>query len=55
MGGTLAAKATTRWVAFPGLYTARCKRSGRASWLQIDHKRIPGDRRPIVRDLFGRA
>jgi Protein of unknown function (DUF3089) len=53
MGGPLAVDVKTSWVAFPGLYTARCERSGTASWLQIDHKRAPGDRRPIVRPLFG--
>ena len=52
-GGSLAVTPKTTWVAFPGLYTASCDRSGTASWLQIDHKRAPGDHRPIVRDLLG--
>ncbi len=48
-GGAVA----TPWVAYPGLYTARCERSGNASWLQIDRRQIPNDPRPTVRPLFG--
>ena len=44
---------TTAWVSFPGLYTARCERSGTASWLQITRTRVPGDTRPVVRPMFG--
>jgi len=45
--------ATTPWVAFPGLYTARCERSGDASWLQVTRTNIPGDTRPAVRPTLG--
>ena len=34
--------ASTPWVAFPDLYTARCERSGTASWLQITRIAHPG-------------
>ena len=40
LGGATAV--ATPWVAYPGLYTARCARAGTASWLQID--------RPVGRD-----
>ncbi len=53
MGGPLAAAPATPWVAFPGLYRASCRRTGTASWLQIDHRRRAGDRRPVVGDLLG--
>jgi hypothetical protein len=43
--------ATTPWVAFPGLYTARCEQSANASWLQIT--RAPGDRTPVVAPSMG--
>ena len=49
-GGTAV---TTPWVAYPDLYTARCERSGNASWLQITRTRIPHDARPVVRPLLG--
>jgi hypothetical protein len=44
---------STPWVAYPDLYTARCERSGNASWLQITRRPIPNDPRPTVRPLFG--
>ncbi len=40
--------ATTPWVAFSGGYTARCERSGNASWLQIAHTAGAGDKRPLL-------
>jgi Protein of unknown function (DUF3089) len=46
-------KVSTPWISYPGLYTAQCKRSGSASWLQIDHTSAPGDTRPLVRPMFG--
>jgi DUF3089 family protein len=55
MGGALGFPARTTWIAFPGLYTARCERSGSASWLQIDTTHVARDRRPVVRALFGAA
>ncbi len=51
--GSGAASASTPWVSFPGLYTAACKRSGTASWLQITRIDTPGDTRPAVHPLFG--
>ena len=53
MSSGTAASASTPWVSFPGLYTARCERSGTASWLQITRTRVPGDTRPVVRPLYG--
>jgi hypothetical protein len=47
------ADVSTPWVSFPGLYTAQCKRSGTASWLQITRTAAPGDPRPVVRPLYG--
>ena len=44
---------STPWVAYPGLYTARCEQSGNASWLQINRTDLPGDRRPAVRPTLG--
>ncbi len=48
-----ASAVSTPWVAYPGLYTARCERSGNASWLQITRTRIPNDTRPAVHPLLG--
>ncbi len=45
--------AKTPWVSFPGQYTARCERSGTASWLQITQTHIPGDDRPVVHPMLG--
>jgi hypothetical protein len=45
--------AATPWVALPGLYTARCERSGNASWLQITRIGAPGDPRPAVHPDLG--
>ena len=53
LGGGNGPKVSTPWVSYPGLYTAQCKRSGSASWLQIDHTSVPGDTRPLVRPMFG--
>jgi hypothetical protein len=39
---------TTPWVTYPGLYTAQCKSSGGATWLQVTAKTSPGDPRPTV-------
>ena len=51
--GNTGPKVSTPWVSYPGLYTAQCKRSGSASWLQIGHTRAAGDTRPLVRPMFG--
>jgi pimeloyl-ACP methyl ester carboxylesterase len=39
---------STPWVAFPGEYTARCERSGGATWLQVTRVPSMGDRRPAL-------
>jgi hypothetical protein len=40
-------KVKTPWVSFPGEYSAQCKSSGNATWLQVTH--VGGhDRRPPV-------
>jgi hypothetical protein len=44
---------STPWVAYPGLYTVQCRRSGTASWLQVTSTHVAGDTRPLVRPLFG--
>jgi hypothetical protein len=44
---------STPWVAYPGLFTARCEQSGNASWLQITRTDVPGDRRPVLRPTLG--
>ncbi len=46
-------KVTTPWVSYPGLYTAACKSSGGATWLQIDTSSVPGDPRPKVAATLG--
>jgi hypothetical protein len=48
-----AVDASTPWVAYPGLYTARCEHSGNASWLQITRTHVAGDTRPAVRAEMG--
>jgi hypothetical protein len=52
--GTQAAgapSASTPWVAYPGLYTARCEYEGGASWLQVTAG--PADGRPVVTESLG--
>jgi len=44
---------STPWVTYPGLYTAQCKTSGGATWLQIKAKQSPGDPRPTVAATLG--
>jgi pimeloyl-ACP methyl ester carboxylesterase len=44
----------TTFLAFPGLYTARCVKQGRRAWLLVE--RVPsldGDRRPTVEEISG--
>ncbi len=45
--GTIA-PVSTPWVAFPGEYTARCKSSGGATWLQVTHVGGASDNRPVL-------
>ncbi len=52
--GTQAAgapSASTPWVAYPGLYTARCEYEDGASWLQVTAG--PADGRPVVTESLG--
>jgi Protein of unknown function (DUF3089) len=43
----------TRWVTYPGLYTASCQQGGGASWLQVTATRTAGDNRPVVTQSLG--
>jgi hypothetical protein len=43
----------TPWVAFPGLYTARCASRGGATWLQVTPTAVPKDPRPLVTASLG--
>jgi hypothetical protein len=38
----------TKWVLFPGLYTATCESARGATWLQVTPTSVPGDPRPLV-------
>jgi Protein of unknown function (DUF3089) len=40
-------KLSTPWVAFPGLYTARCENTDGASWLDVTPTGAKGDPRPL--------
>jgi hypothetical protein len=42
-------KVETPWASFPGEYSARCKSSGNATWLQVTHVGRH-DRRPPLAD-----
>ena len=44
---------STPWVSFPGLYTARCRSQGGATWLQVTPTAVPGDPRPTVKAVLG--
>jgi Protein of unknown function (DUF3089) len=46
-------KVSTPWVAFPGLYTARCESQGGATWLQVTPTALPQDPRPLVTAVLG--
>jgi hypothetical protein len=43
----------TPWVTFPGLYTAQCRQSGGASWLQVTATPVSADPRPTVSATLG--
>ena len=47
--------ASTPWVSYPGLYTARCEQSDGASWLNVTKATGPADPRPIVTEDLGPA
>ncbi len=42
---------TTPWVAYPDLYSARCRNSGGATWLQVNTLTTGG--RPVVSESLG--
>ena len=44
---------TTPWVAFAGEYTARCRPTGGATWLDVSPDTTPGDHRPGVTPSLG--
>jgi hypothetical protein len=44
---------STPWVTYPGLYTAQCKTSGGATWLQVRAIKSAGDVRPTVAANLG--
>ena len=46
-------RVVTPWVTFPGLYTAECRESGGASWLQVTTTATSGDPRPTVTASLG--
>jgi hypothetical protein len=48
LGGT-----TTRWLSYPGLYSAQCMSVGGATWLQVTPISTPGDTRPLVAQQLG--
>jgi hypothetical protein len=41
----------TPWIAFPDEYSARCRSSGNATWLQVTHVGGATDRRPLLTHL----
>jgi hypothetical protein len=49
----LSISVVTPWVSYPGLYTATCKTSRGATWLQVDTSSRPGDPRPKVAASYG--
>ena len=49
--GTGAPQVSTPWASFPGEYTAVCKTSGDATWLQVSHTPGSRDQRPLLAEL----
>jgi len=45
----------TPWVSFPAEYTASCKSSGNATWLQVTHTSGSLDQRPLLGQLVDPA
>jgi hypothetical protein len=50
---TTGVRVLTPWVTFPGLYTAQCRQSGGASWLQVTATPVASDPRPTVSASLG--
>ena len=44
---------STPWVTFPRLYSARCKSSGGATWMQVTDVAGKSDTRPVVTEALG--
>jgi len=51
LGAGAAPQVSTPWVSFPGEYTAVCKTSGNATWLQVRHTPGSRDQRPLLAEL----
>jgi Protein of unknown function (DUF3089) len=47
--------ASTPWVSYPGLYTARCEQGDGASWLNVTKATGLADQRPIIIEDLGPA
>jgi Protein of unknown function (DUF3089) len=52
---TTGVRVLTPWVTFGGLYTAQCRQSGGASWLQVTATPVAADPRPTVSASLGPA
>jgi hypothetical protein len=50
---TTGVRVLTPWVTFPGLYTAQCRQSDGASWLQVTATPVASDPRPTVTASLG--
>jgi hypothetical protein len=50
--GVITPNPSTFWVSFPDLYSARCVRQRRRSWLLVSRTDHPGDPRPTVRPIL---
>lgn len=51
LGTGAAPQVSTPWVSFPGEYTAVCKTSGDATWLQVSHTQGGPDQRPLLAEM----
>ena len=51
LGAGAAPQVSTPWVSFPGEYTAVCRTSGNATWLQVRHTPGSPDQRPLLAEL----
>ncbi len=51
LGGSSTPQVSTPWVSFPGEYTAVCRTSGTATWLQVRHTPGSPDQRPLLAEL----
>ncbi len=54
-GRRLAKSLSTSWITFPDEYSAQCRTSGGATWLQVTDIRGPTDHRPLVTQTSGPA